>query len=258
MNDKIIERLKRLRFNKGLRFLRIDTNKKDKILVFYEGYSGYRGEILDEKYYARKYKDDLQWETNREVKFTTYDNNQGMSGKGGFYFEVYPNKIFKKSIENREDKISRINGGCYNINDGGQNFAIIYTLHTAYLKNKIPKNCGITIKNNSLYIDNIKVANILEFKEEYRQGTNQPNYICATYETLVDNLNELYMKKQKDITNIILKDCSIKCTEVENYYSEQFNSSGIRIIFDNFKPFCMRNYYFFDEKDLNDMRKVEE
>ena len=250
-NDEIIKSLKNPFTKSSLRFRKIHHIDNKIIKVSYFGHK-VGGSYVSENSVTPIYIRDLQYSTNRVVEFEN-KNSRGFYSDV-YYFVIYITKVVDKNKYEPTGTLLRIKD-CYFafISECGYSWAFLNLLHTNI--NNIPKNIGIEIKNNNIFIDNKLIAKIVEYEEKtnHHFSGHNTNYnrtrFNATYDLLIsDNeLQNLFFKKYSEIINFYLKsfNSKLQCIGLDFKY-RQHQTKTIQILFnDETKNFDLGSSWFF-------------
>ena len=251
-NDKIINSLKNPLTKSSLRFRKIHHIDNKTIKVSYFGHE-IGGSYVSESSVTPTYIRDLEYSTNREVNFENINSGEGGFGSDVYYFTIYIGKVVNKNKYEPIGTLLRIKD-CYFafISECGYSWAFLNLLHTNI--NNIPKNIGIEIKNNNMFIDNKLIAKIVEYEEKTNHHFYGHNTGCsrtrfsATYDLLFsDNeLQNLFFKKYLEIINFYLKsfNSKLQCIGLNLKY-RQDQTTTIKIYFnDETKNFDLGSSWF--------------
>lgn len=116
-------------------------------------------------------------------------------------------------------------------------------------KNSRLKEVGVTIKDNHLIIDDVKIANIKKLNNE------------LTFELLIGEfvLRIRFFQKYRDMVNIILKEenSSLDCLSVSNYKDINTKEENIEVKFYKKQPYIISSEIsFFNKSDLENIENT--
>jgi hypothetical protein len=231
--QEIIENLKKINTLTDLSFKEITNISNDVIKVIFYGHE-VDGSYIHDYEVTPKYIEDIEYTTNRKCVWT--ERKCGGFGTDLYLFDIHINNIVNKNKYVPKGKLLRVaNSHLAFRSSGDTDWAIISILYDGVLNNKQElKNVGVEVKRKCLYIDNEKIAHIVEYEKP--KYINNRQMFNESYDLLIEHrdLTNNFLKKYEELINNNLR--KIGYDEICNYShfsSTQHCGTVIKSVFNN-------------------------
>lgn len=241
-----------------LRNLKIVSITKKKINFSFHGHEVGGSYVYDYEV-SPAYIKFIEYHTNHKTEWI--GSKEGSMGYDIYYFSINKEKIVNKSkykFIGQEFHLDSLRPSAYS---GGITWAYLYTLVTELEKNnKNLQKVGIELKGSYLYIDNKKIANIVDRSEESHHlfgsenATKHRTHFKATFDLLIGEFvfRMMFFNKYREMVNLLLKEEGYKdeCILVSNYRNEESWAEHISVKFSKLETYDFGSRIFFINKEI--------